>query len=180
MEPRLFIAVPVGAQVRRLAAELSAQLAASGADYKWVEEQNLHITLRFLGATPESELARITEAMRWAAARPPFEIAFGGLGAFSSWQDPRVIWIGVVQGAAELSALAAALGPSQGGKPFSAHLTLGRMRSRRNINLLAGVAATAQFPQLSQRVAAIELIESRLTSQGSIYQVRREELLRAI
>jgi len=171
---RLFVAVPVAEEVRRAVAGLIEELSASGVDYKWVEPRNLHLTLRFLGATPLDRLGDIEALMRGAAQRPPFELAFGGVGAFSSWAEPRVIWVGVGAGAPELAAMAAALGPAEGGKPFSAHLTIGRMRSRRHLDRLEKAASQARFPDLRQTVGGIALYESQLTPQGPVYTARKE------
>jgi len=174
---RLFIAVPVADEVRRAAAGLIQELRASGADYKWVEPDNLHLTLRFLGATPLEGLPRIEELMRRAAQRPSFEVCFGGFGAFSSWQEPRVVWVGVGRGAAELAAIAADLGPTDDEKPHSAHLTIGRMRSRRNLERLVKAAAAARFQELHQKIGEIVLYESFLTPQGPVYAVRIRQKL---
>ncbi len=172
---RLFIAAPVSDEVRAAAARLISRLRASGADYKWVDPANLHLTLRFLGATSLDRLGELETLLRRAARRPAFEVVYEGVGAFPSWDDPKVVWVGVGQGAADLAALAAALGPAEEGRPFSAHLTIGRMRGRRDVARLK--AAAGGFAPLRQVVDRIILFESRLTPQGSIYAARQEAML---
>ena len=174
---RLFIAVPVADEVRRAAARLIAELRLSGADCKWAEPGNLHLTLRFFGATPSERLPEIEAIMRRAAQRPRFEISFGGVGAFDSWDDPKVVWVGVGSGAAGLAALAEALGASEEGRPFSAHLTIGRRRSRSGLERLRAAALRAGFSELRQTVDRVVLFESQLTPRGPTYLVRRETLL---
>ena len=176
---RLFIAVPVAEEVRRAAARLIGGLRDSGADFKWVEPENLHLTLRFLGATPLDRLPELEALLRRSAQRRRFEASFAGVGAFSSWDDPKVVWVGVGQGAGELAALAESLGPSEEGRPFAAHLTIGRRRGRRGLDELRGAAAKAGFPELRQVVDKVVLFESRLTTRGPIYSVRKEEVLAA-
>jgi len=177
--PRLFIAVPAAPDVRCAAAGIIAELRSAGADCSWVAPGNLHITLRFLGATPADRFPEVETLLLEAAQRPAFELGFGGLGVFASWEQPKVLWLGVLRGAAELCAMAAALGPPEAGRPFSAHLTFGRLRSRRNLERLRQTAASARLPDMSQRVDKLVLYESRLTPQGAVYTALREAALLA-
>jgi 2'-5' RNA ligase len=174
---RLFIAVPVAEEVRRSAAQLIAQLRLSGADYKWVEPENMHLTLRFLGATPLERIPELESLMVRAAKRPRFEIAFSSVGAFDSWDDPKVLWVGIARGAAELAALAEALGACEGGRPFSAHLTIGRRRSRNRLERLKAAARRDAFAEIRQAVERIVLFESRLTPLGPIYSACKEVVI---
>jgi 2'-5' RNA ligase len=171
---RLFIAVPVADVVRRAMARLIADLRLAGADYKWVEPENLHLTLRFFGATPLERIAEIESLMRRAAQRPRFEVSFGTLGAFDSWDDPKVLWLGVDKGEAELAALAEDLGAAEEGRRFSAHLTIGRSRGRRGLERLKAAALHAGLPELRQIVDKVVLFESRLTPKGPTYWALRE------
>ncbi|MBI5240914.1 MAG: RNA 2',3'-cyclic phosphodiesterase [Elusimicrobia bacterium] len=170
---RLFIALPVDEAVRAAAARIISGLSRTGADYKWVEPQNLHLTLRFLGETPLERLPELGVLLETAARRPSFELVFSGLGAFSSWDDPKVVWLGVGRGTRELAELAAALGAEEEGRPFAAHLTLGRRRSRRGLGGLREAAA-AGAPELRQKAGRIVLFESRLTPEGPVYSARQE------
>ena len=171
---RLFIAVPVSDEVRRAAARLIAELRLSGADYKWMQPDNLHLTLRFFGATPLERIPELEALLRRVAQRPRFEISFDSVGAFDSWDDPKVVWVGVDRGAAELAALAEALGASEEGRPFSAHLTIGRRRSRGGLERLRAAALQAGFQESRQIVDRVVLFESCLTPQGPKYVVRGE------
>ena len=158
-------------EVRLAAAKLIETLRASGADVKWAEPENLHLTLMFFGATLPERLPQLEALMAQAAQRPAFRISFNGLGAFPSWDEPRVVWVGVGEGSRELVSLAEALGVSEE-RPFSAHLTIGRVRSRRSGEKLKAVAAQARFPELFQDVGSLVLYESRLTPQGPVYTIR--------
>jgi len=175
---RLFIALPVDEAVRSAAAKLIAELEKTGADYKWVAPRNLHLTLRFFGETPLERIPELEALLKAAARRPPFELVFSGLGAFSSWDDPKVVWLGVSQGARDLAELAAALGAGEEGRPFAAHLTIGRRRGRGDIEKLKEAVA-AGAPELRQQADRIALFESRSGSHGPVYSVRKEERLGA-
>ncbi|MCX5797712.1 MAG: RNA 2',3'-cyclic phosphodiesterase [Elusimicrobia bacterium] len=166
--------MPAADDVRCAAAALIAELRLSGADYKWVEPENLHLTLRFFGETPLDRIPELEALLRRAAQRPRFDISFGSVGAFNSWDDPKVVWVGVGSGAAELGALAEALGAAEEGRPFSAHLTIGRRRGRSGHERLRAAALRAGFPQMRQEVGRVALFESRLTPRGPTYTVRAE------
>ena len=137
---RLFVAVPVADDVRQAVGRLMEQLAGAPIDVRgpgqprWVRVEGLHLTLRFLGATPDVRLAELSAAV--AAAAPgvaPFRVELTGGGAFPTPQRPRVLWIGIGAGAPELGALARLLdgelqrlGWPPEERPFAAHLTLAR------------------------------------------------------
>jgi len=132
--------VPVSEEVREALGRLMEDVAGGPIDTRaygqprWVRVDGLHVTLRFLGATPDElqpDLARAIE--RTAAGRSPFTIALSGAGAFPNPVRPRVLWIGIVTGAGELQELAGslageleALGWPPEDRPFSPHLTLAR------------------------------------------------------
>jgi 2'-5' RNA ligase len=137
---RLFMAVPVAAAVREEVGRLMEQLAGAPIDVRapgqprWVGVEGLHLTLRFLGATPDVRLAELSEVVA-ATARgvAPFRVELTGGGAFPTPQRPRVLWIGIGTGEAELAALARRLndelqrlGWPRDDRPLQAHLTLAR------------------------------------------------------
>ena len=135
---RLFYAVPLPVAARAGVGDLIERVQASVGDgtarIRWVRVEGLHLTLRFLGATP----IRLRPALEAAAdtvasAVASFEVALSGGGAFPSLSRPRSLWIGVSEGAAGLAALADGLsrratevGLELETRPFAAHLTIGR------------------------------------------------------
>jgi 2'-5' RNA ligase len=134
---RLFIAVAVPRPVRAaLAAVIEAARGGAGPSrgVRWVADDGLHLTVRFLGATPPARVDAAAGALREAAASVrPFAIALAGAGAFPREDAPRALWLGLGAGAEELGALArgvdAALvraGWPAEPRPFRAHLTLAR------------------------------------------------------
>ncbi|MEA2537998.1 MAG: 2,3-cyclic 3-phosphodiesterase [Chloroflexota bacterium] len=135
---RIFVAVPVSAEAREAIEAIVASvrgLADPGErEVRWVRLDGLHVTLRFIGPTLEPRIADALEAVRAAAAASvPFEAAIAGGGAFPVPDRPRALWLGIGQGAAELTALThavdrelAARGWAAEGRPFRPHLTLAR------------------------------------------------------
>ncbi len=80
---RTFVAVEIAPAVRARAGELIQTLAAAGADVKWVDPPNLHLTLQFLGEVAVAEIPQVCEAVgRGTAAVAPFELEIRGAGAF--------------------------------------------------------------------------------------------------
>lgn len=174
---RLFVAVELPASVRRALGELVRDLERSRADVKWVEEENFHLTLKFLGEVDEARLPEVKEALaRVARGAKPFSFEAAGTGAFPSPGRPRVLWVGVGRGAEELGSLAARVdaelarvGFPPEGRPFSPHLTLGRVRSHRGMSDLAGALARACFPAREVPVEEIVLFQSILGRGGPVY-----------
>jgi 2'-5' RNA ligase len=137
---RLFIAVPVAAEVRTAVGELMARVAGAPIEERafgqprWVRVDGLHLTLRFLGATPDERQAGVAAALHAAASGvAPFQIALNGGGAFPNAYRPRVLWIGIQDGADALAALTGRLneellplGWPLDDRPFQPHLTLAR------------------------------------------------------
>jgi len=101
---------------------------------RWAVTENLHLTVRFLGATAPDRVPDVVAATEAAAATvAPFTARLAGAGAFPAADRPRVVWLGIVEGTAELAALAGVLAEQLAGRgwdrderPLRAHLTLGR------------------------------------------------------
>jgi 2'-5' RNA ligase len=181
---RAFIAIHLPADVQEVLSAVSHELAPRVPDraVTWVQPGRIHLTLRFLGDTPADRLGELASMLDTVSAQHrPFRLQLGRLGAFPNERRPRVVWVGLdgdVQRAAALQkALDAALLPlgwQPEGKPFSPHLTLGRVkRDNDQIRLPWGKGvAPASFT-----VEAIYLMESQLRPQGPLYTVRHASAL---
>ena len=138
---RLFVAVPLDEPAVRTVVSLveqvradRAQVAPDERDVRWVRMDGLHLTLRFLGPTPEADVPTVAEAVRRAAAtQDPFEVRIAGGGSFPNPRRPRTLWLAVTHGTAELESLARAFnreliqaGWPSDDRPFRAHLTVAR------------------------------------------------------
>ena len=139
---------------------------------------NLHLTLKFLGSVPEASIEPVTGALRDASlGMSPFEACIRGLDAFPSAGRPRVLWAGVTDGAAQMTELAgrvdttlSALGFAREERPFSPHITLGRMRRPGRDPALTdalGRGATREFGRM--RVPSVSLMRSELSPRGARY-----------
>lgn len=138
---RLFVAVPITDEVRHgLAAHLDEALEGKAVPGRPVPPDNWHITLRFLGKTTGLENEKLSRALDEADLGDPFEASFGGLGAFPRPARATVLWLGLERGvgrlgelasAAETAATDAGFMPEE--RPFSAHLTLSRIRPHQDV-----------------------------------------------
>jgi 2'-5' RNA ligase len=137
---RLFIGVPLPEDAAAAVASIvddvrAVALPAGWKDVRWVRLDGLHLTLRFLGPTPEARIEPTAAAVVDVASRAsgPIELELGGVGAFPSGRRPRTLWIGLTGGLEPLERLAAAVegalktaGWPAVDRPFRAHLTLAR------------------------------------------------------
>jgi 2'-5' RNA ligase len=91
---RLFVAVELPKDIREYLGRAILGLQKTGADAKWVEPKNIHLTLKFLGATPPETIPAICKAMTTAAENtPPWPTTLESFGGFPSLTAPRVLWI---------------------------------------------------------------------------------------
>ncbi len=176
---RCFVAVEVSTPVRKRVVELQRALRRAGADVRWVEEGNLHLTLKFLGEIDERGMERLKgllsiEASRW----PRIRVEYAGVGTFPERGAPRVVWAGLTGDVGKLAGLAAAVeraaeevGVPREGRPFAAHITVGRVKSPRNAKrLAAAVEQQRGVPLGGEEIGEFILFKSTLTPSGPIYE----------
>jgi 2'-5' RNA ligase len=135
---RLFVAVEIDDTARRTAAAAAEALRrAIGPALKarWVAVENMHLTVRFIGHVEDDRAPALVDALAPPLDIPPFDIEFGGCGVFPPGGPPRVLWIGVSHGLPFLAAMhdefdrrLRPLGFEPDARPFSAHLTLARVK----------------------------------------------------
>jgi 2'-5' RNA ligase len=178
---RLFVGLALGDAPRalavRVAAELKPQLGR-GLEARWVPAENMHLTVRFIGYVPADRAPAVISAVSPPLDFAPFEMALGGCGRFPPRGAPRVIWIGLTKGLPALTALheefnrrLAPLGFEPENRPYSAHLTLARIKDAR---AAAARQIDAAFEHIrtgtvAQRVDALTLFESRLSPRSATY-----------
>lgn len=172
---RLFVGVALPeeatAAVREVVETVRAMPLPHGArDVRWVRLDGLHLTLRFLGPTPEPLLAPTIAAVETVAADAagPISIELSGTGTFPSGRRPRTLWIGINDGVEALAALAAqiesalvAIGWPPDDRPFRPHLTLARSDGVAVGPLVAGrLAAAMADRRIRATIDRVGLFES--------------------
>lgn len=188
---RLFTAVGFGAQDRETVSgvvkKLRTRAPLDQGHVKWVEPQNLHLTLHFLGAVGADVGEKLVRAFEPVLHRPAFSLSLGAVGIFPPRGRPRAVWIGVGTGAAEMAALRRGLqarltplGFVPDDHPYHPHVTIGRMRRGRSVSrpALVDALAAVMVPPLGMIVDRVLLIESRLKTAGPSYHVLAEMSLR--
>lgn len=175
---RTFVALELPAEVKHAVA--AAQDRAVRA-VRWADPESAHLTLKFLGPTPEDAVARVDRALaRAARGTGPLRLRTAELGCFPDRRSPRVLWLGLDGDLERLGALRDAierevspLGWPTEPRPFAPHLTLGRLRSdttpaeRRAL----GEALAGMTPPAPVAFAARELslMRSDLSPKGARY-----------
>ncbi len=184
---RAFIAIELPHQVQAALHTLQQELAQATTDVKWVEQENLHVTMRFLGDITEEQQQKLESAlMRVAAQTPSIQAHVSRLGTFPPKPALRVIWAGVGQGATALERLAESLerevravGIAEEPKPFVAHVTLGRVRfPKPRPQLLERIQQAVWTPPPPCLLTHLTLFHSTLSSAGPTYAALARALLR--
>lgn len=178
---RTFIALEIPAQLQdAIQRQTVALRKAADTSVRWVTPHNLHLTLKFLGDVSSTNIQFLTQMLtREAAQHAGFTLQIGGLGSFPNSRRPRVIWVGI-QAPAELEALqrgiesaAARLGYSAEERPFSPHLTIGRVRQNPTAAEQSNLHAALEAVHIGQigrtDVTEVHLIKSELQPGGSVY-----------
>lgn len=177
MDIRCFISVELPDEIKKNIDEKTKALRGSGADVKWVLAENLHITLKFLGKTPEARLPEIEDKLTEALSpHICFSTDLVSAGVFPNVRHPRVIWIGLrdldnmVRLKGDVEMALTAIGFEAEERQFKPHLTLGRVRSLRGrdalireLDSLKGVA----FGRIE--VKNISIMKSELNPGGPEY-----------
>ena len=177
---RTFVAVEINADVRNAAETLIEGFRKAPADVKWVEPNNMHLTLKFLGEVPSKEIPRVCEAVAKGASKvDPFDFEVRGAGAFPNAGRPRTLWIGAGSGEEAMVALhghvenaLAKLGYRKEHRRFHPHLTIGRVRrGGPGVTELGElVQQHADLPAGRIAVGRVVVFSSELQRGGPIYQ----------
>jgi RNA 2',3'-cyclic 3'-phosphodiesterase len=178
---RTFIALDPGPAIRQRMIALQENLARSGAEVKWTEPDNLHLTMLFLGEVDNRELMPVCRAVEDAACQlRPFELAIEGAGCFPNMRRPRIVWIGVGEGSSEVRALHASIEAPllelgcyrREERQFTPHVTLGRVRGDKAASQLAAAILGKQtFQAGATMIREVHVMSSETAAKGSVYSV---------
>lgn len=161
--------------------DIQSLLAKTGADLKLVEPRNIHVTLRFLGNVTAGMVEKIFDEMKQVQF-VPFDVRLQGIGAFPNLRYPRVLWVGITQGADQLRSVFNQLEPrlhslgfAHDPKGFSPHLTIARVKSGRNKAELGEVVTeNVNYEFGIIKAQCLRLKKSDLTPRGPIYSTLKE------
>lgn len=184
---RTFIAIELNNETQNSLAKIQSQLRTSGADVKWVEPKNIHLTLKFLGDIDTDLIGEIKNVVEdLANNHQKFTATIKELGGFPNTRSPRVIWVGIQEGKENTSSIVmdlenniSKLGIPKENRDFLSHITLGRVRSPINrLKLTELLNKNKNIPTLIFVVEKITLFKSTLTPRGPIYEAIAEVILK--
>jgi len=172
--PRLFSGLEIPREISDRLAMLKGGLEAA----RWVEPENFHITLRFIGDVDGATAERFSQALAQIKAAP-FTLALDGVGSFGRGR-PRAVWAGIgpsepllaLAHAHEQAALTAGLEPE--GRNFHPHVTLARMRNGKASDVAKYLEHNGAFLSPSFTVSRFVLFSARESRGGGPYVVEHE------
>ncbi|MDO5553268.1 MAG: RNA 2',3'-cyclic phosphodiesterase [Planctomycetia bacterium] len=186
---RTFIAVDIAPGIRVGVQKALRSAVALFPQIKWVEDEQFHVTLKFLGDVPAVELHKVIRSVERAVRTiPVYDLVFEGFGAFPNLTDPRTLWVGVSDGVAETRRLAAAIdealapdGYRRENRLFMPHLTVGRARAKDRISVDEDSETILQLGELLAKestrdfgcscVEEVTIYSSELSRNGPKYEV---------
>jgi 2'-5' RNA ligase len=176
---RTFIAIELPGAILDLLKTVQGRLKSEHLDFKWVQPENIHLTLRFLGDISPEMVPKIENAMEQAAKGvAPFTLLPKGLGAFPGLHRPRVLWMGVGGDTDQLQKLYRSLtnqleiaGLEKETRPYAGHLTLGRAKDRIDpVKFIDCVKKHRDFGSAAFAVREMIMIKSTLQPAGPVYE----------
>jgi RNA 2',3'-cyclic 3'-phosphodiesterase len=178
---RAFLAVELTAEIHAKLEKIKKELAVSeSGTVRWVSTHNIHLTLKFLGEIPDSDVERINTLLAPCLRNiNPFTVNLSGLGAFPNLQRPRVLWVGF-QPSTDLAALQVAIDDcllklkyTKEERSFHPHLTLGRVSDHVNPREVDKITQRMKEGKIETSgeipVDRVQLFRSDLKPSGPVY-----------
>lgn len=185
---RLFLAINLPAESRRALYAAMEPLRIAAPGVTWVNEERLHLTLKFFGERPDSDVPALSAAARAVADRHrATQLTLRGVGAFPNFRKPRVVWIGVSDNPRlelvqhDVERTFHELGYEIEGRVFRPHVTLARVRPAGPPEQAAAIAAAARLIDFHEDVAVptLDLMQSIVGRDRPRYAVLHSAPLRS-
>ena len=194
MNQRLFLAINLPQQIKEQLFDLVLKLQKTNKNkpIKWVEKDNFHLTLHFLGDTPEEKIQEITQALKPIVAdfkTLNFQL-LNSISSFPNLKDPKVIFLEMkelndgqtVKLQKQIGEALTKLGYIIDNRPFRLHLTLGRIKLKTSVQIPDFQPSLAEantgwrrpMPIANFLINSIDLMESYLTPTGPIYKIIKQ------
>jgi 2'-5' RNA ligase len=178
MGRRLFVSVDLPAELADAVAAAQEPLV-DAAGLNPTDPEQAHVTLKFLGDTPDRRVGPLVDALSAAVEEAnvdPFEATYGGYGVFPSLDYISVVWLGVAEGDAELGRLHEAvedrttdIGFDPADHEFTPHVTLARMEHAASKDHVQEVVRSRDPTVGTATVSSVRLTESELGPDGPEY-----------
>jgi 2'-5' RNA ligase len=176
---RVFIAIPLPQECLQALERAQKGLQSRRAEVRWASVSSIHLTLKFLGEVAPDLLPQLALSLRAAVTRArSFNLSLSELGSFPNSQNPRILWCGVGGDRDNLLHLQNIVETTCGSfgfpaeeRPYSPHLTLGRVKGRKNLRSLMDCIGTVRDLECSFRADHFNIYKSVLKPQGAVYTV---------
>lgn len=175
---RCFISILLPEEIKKEMSDIQTRFRSSGSDVSWTKPDGMHLTLKFLGEIEEKGLAKIEESLNMAACGiSPFLLTVLDTGVFPDLRRPRVVWLGLKEDGTNLTRLQRGIekeletiGFPPEKRRFSPHVTLGRIRSNKNLGRLLHIMEEEKISDPGTfRVSNVHLMKSDLRPAGAVY-----------
>lgn len=175
---RSFIALDLPEDLKKSLQNLQDELRNQTDCVRWVKPDHIHLTLKFLGAIAESQVAPIARIFEDVATGiRPFTLHAAGVGAFPNPRNPKVIWVGIndpvqplMQFQKQLEEALAAIGFAPEKRLYAPHLTLGRVKERRGKHHIENLIENYKNHHLGCFTAdTLVFYRSDLVPEGPVY-----------
>jgi RNA 2',3'-cyclic 3'-phosphodiesterase len=175
---RTFIAIPLSDEIHQRLAECQTSLKKHHAEVSWVKPENIHLTLLFLGEIHPNLVEKVGQCLEdIIPTQPQFTCEIAGTGVFPNPKRARVLWIGVTQGKEPVIQLQSVIEKSldklnipKEDRAFHPHLTLGRVRSPKNLDIVVDdLLQQSKMSCGTLSVTQVTLFSSKLSPTGAIY-----------
>lgn len=176
---RTFISIEIPEEIKNNIENVVNDLKLALTPIKWVDKKNLHMTLKFLGWVEDRKIdGLINSVTGLVGGSGSVKLGFQGLGVFPDEKRPRVIWVGLSEGEERLRELAdkiedelAKQGYREEERGFSAHLTIGRVKEKINVEALSSLIKENEKRKFGEFVAKhVSLMKSTLMRSGPVYE----------
>ncbi len=184
---RTFIALELAPEIKQAIAAYLLPLRKFADGISWVKNENLHLTLKFLGETPGIQIPELAKIFEEICSRyEPMRALVSGSGVFPNEKSPRVLWLGLQTEsdslnrlAKEIDAACTRFGFKTEVRPFAPHLTIGRVREGKAAEVIKTLRERP-FPSKEINFQECTLMKSELHSPGSIHTPLQKFAFRVI
>lgn len=175
---RTFIALEITENIKELLAGVQQKIGSEIGGIKWGKPKSMHLTLKFLGLTPEDKIEDVSGVLEnIAGGLSRFNVSVSGLGTFPSSNNPKVLWAGLKADDSlyklqkDIDNSLEPFGFVRGKRPFSPHLTIGRVRDGRVKKNLRAVFEQIRIEPGSFEAENVTFYKSDLMPEGPVYTV---------